>query len=57
MVAGSVLDIMKHREQLTQQIDGDVRAGILEEGVIATILRETLKGLEYLHKNGQIHRW
>jgi len=42
---GSVLHVMK-----SCYPDG------LEESVIATILHETLKGLDYLHHNGHIHR-
>ncbi|CAO3608567.1 unnamed protein product [Mucor hiemalis] len=42
---GSCLDIMKNGFK-----DG------LEESVIATILRQALEGLVYLHKNGHIHR-
>ena len=45
MAAGSCLDIMR----LTHQRG-------LEETCIATILKHALQGLDYLHKNGHIHR-
>lgn len=44
--AGSCADIMK----------ANCSDGIKNEAVIATILRETLLGLQYFHENGQIHR-
>lgn len=50
LLSGSVLDIIKHqREQ-------GVVNGMFDEVVIATILNEALKGLEYFHTQGQIHR-
>lgn len=45
MAGGSCLHILKAAHP-----DG------FEETVIATVLREVLKGLEYLHHHGFIHR-
>ncbi|XP_047101095.1 serine/threonine-protein kinase OSR1 isoform X1 [Schistocerca piceifrons] len=48
---GSLLDIIKHKMRVA-----DCRHGVFDEATIATVLREVLKGLEYFHSNGQIHR-
>lgn len=45
LMIGSCLDIMK-----TAYPDG------FDEISIATILKQALQGLDYLHKNGHIHR-
>jgi len=48
---GSLLDLIKQTMRVK-----DTTHGVLDEETIATVTKEVLKGLAYLHKSGQIHR-
>jgi len=47
-----MLDVIKHQKK-----KGNYEDGVLDEAVIAAVLREVLKGLDYFHSQGLIHRW
>lgn len=51
---GSMLDVLKHL--MRNSSAEEKQQGVLDEIIIASVLKEVLKGLEYFHKNGQIHR-
>uniref|UniRef100_T1JME6 non-specific serine/threonine protein kinase n=1 Tax=Strigamia maritima TaxID=126957 RepID=T1JME6_STRMM len=51
LAGGSLLDVIKHKMKMI-----DCRHGVFDEITIGTVLKEVLKGLEYFHNNGQIHR-
>merc|ERR1712048_120383 len=53
LAGGSVYDIVKYRLRQDPTCNEN---GVLDEIEIATVLKEALYGLEYLHANGQIHR-
>jgi len=46
-----MLDVIKHQKKR-----GGCEDGVLDEAVIASVLREVLKGLDYFHSQGLIHR-
>ncbi|MCP9262771.1 STE20/SPS1-related proline-alanine-rich protein kinase [Dirofilaria immitis] len=51
---GSMLDILKRRIKAMGKEAAS--SGVLDEVTIATVLKEVLRGLEYFHSSGQIHR-
>ncbi|CAD5229972.1 unnamed protein product [Bursaphelenchus xylophilus] len=51
---GSMLDILKRKIKLMGK--EQAAYGVLDEVTIATVLKEVLRGLDYFHSSGQIHR-
>lgn len=50
-VIGSLLDVIKFI-----QSKRDITYGVFDEYTIATILRDVLRGLAYIHEGGLVHR-
>ncbi|KAL3312918.1 STE20/SPS1- proline-alanine-rich protein kinase [Cichlidogyrus casuarinus] len=48
---GSLLDVIKYT-----QSKRDITYGAFDENTIATIMRDVLRGLAYIHENGLVHR-
>ncbi|RTG80722.1 serine/threonine-protein kinase OSR1/STK39, partial [Schistosoma bovis] len=47
----SLLDVIKYTQNKR-----DITYGVFDENTIATILRDVLRGLAYIHENGLVHR-
>ena len=57
LTKGSALDIIKHFEKLERDCDSNgKKEPALPEFFIIHLLHEVLQGLDYLHKQGNIHR-
>ena len=53
---GSVLDLVRTRLRAARVTAPQMKPGPCDENHIAIILREVLKGLDYLHGNNKLHR-